>query len=76
VAAAHWKATPHRHTVASTHALQGGGDLCSIDERLSEPRLDPERLAREQGVSRRRLDELFVPAPLCCLAQAWRARLP
>ena len=36
--------------------------LCSIDERLSETRLNPERLAQEQGISRRRLDELFMNA--------------
>jgi len=34
--------------------------LSSIDERLSEPRLNPEGLADEEGISRRRLDELFV----------------
>jgi AraC-like DNA-binding protein len=47
--------------------------LCGIDQRLSEPRLNPEQLAQEQGISRRRLDELFVSAlgsPVAaCIAQ-------
>ncbi|HWO12254.1 MAG TPA: helix-turn-helix domain-containing protein [Polyangiaceae bacterium] len=34
--------------------------LRAIDERLDEPRLGPEPLARELGISRRRLDEVFV----------------
>ncbi|HTV19897.1 MAG TPA: helix-turn-helix domain-containing protein [Polyangiaceae bacterium] len=52
--------------------------LASIDERLSEPRLTPERLAHQQGISRRRLDELFVSAlgmPVAaCIAERRLAR--
>jgi transcriptional regulator GlxA family with amidase domain len=36
--------------------------LASIDERLNDPQLNPERIALEQGISRRRLDDLFVRA--------------
>lgn len=42
--------------------------LGSIDALLTEPALAPERLAREQGISRRRLDELFVSALGCTVA--------
>lgn len=34
--------------------------LTQINERLHDPRLNATALAREQGISRRRLDELFV----------------
>jgi len=36
--------------------------LAQINERLDDPRLNATMLAREQGISRRRLDELFVDA--------------
>jgi AraC family transcriptional regulator, positive regulator of tynA and feaB len=36
--------------------------LAAIDERLSDQGLTAEQLASEQGISRRRLDELFVDA--------------
>jgi len=36
--------------------------LRQIDERLGDARLSPASLARDQGISRRRLDELFVEA--------------
>lgn len=36
--------------------------LAQINERLDDPHLNATALAREQGISRRRLDELFVDA--------------
>jgi AraC-like DNA-binding protein len=45
-----------------THLLRVERTLSLIDERLADPRLSAEMLAREHGISRRRLDELFVNA--------------
>jgi AraC-like DNA-binding protein len=36
--------------------------VAAIEERLADPRLSADMLASEQGISRRRLDELFVDA--------------
>jgi AraC-like DNA-binding protein len=36
--------------------------MAQIDDQLADPRLNAASLAREQGISRRRLDELFVSA--------------
>jgi AraC-like DNA-binding protein len=42
------------------YALRVDRTLARIAERLADPRLDASTLARAEGISRRRLDELFV----------------
>lgn len=42
------------------YALRVDRTLARIAEKLADPRLDANTLAREEGISRRRLDELFV----------------
>jgi AraC family transcriptional regulator, positive regulator of tynA and feaB len=58
---------------SETHLLRVERTLSVIDDRLGDPRLSAEMLAREQGISRRRLDELFVSAlgssVAACIAQ-------
>jgi AraC-like DNA-binding protein len=55
------------------HVLRVERTVSLIDERLADPRLNADMLAREQGLSRRRLDELFVKvlgsSVAACIAQ-------
>jgi AraC-like DNA-binding protein len=60
------------------HVLRVELTLGLIDERLGDPRLSAEMLASEQGISRRRLDEVFVQtlgsSAAACIAQRRLAR--
>jgi transcriptional regulator GlxA family with amidase domain len=55
------------------HVLRVERTVSLIDERLADPSLSADMLAREQGISRRRLDELFVKvlgtSVAACIAQ-------